>query len=47
MDKQEKKDKPKPLTDKEFAAKYDIGGKVDFKKILNKLHKIPTDKAKK
>ena len=47
MAKEKKPEKPKGLTDKEFVAKYETGGKIDFKKILNKLHKIPSDKAKK
>jgi len=41
------KGKSKGLTDKELAAKYETGKKIDFKKILNKVAKSPADKSKK
>ena len=37
MDENKKLQPEKKLTDKELAAKYDTGKKVDFKKIMNKL----------
>jgi hypothetical protein len=47
MSKEKQPEKPKGLSDKEFAAKYDTGKKIDFAKVLNKLVKTPPVKPKK
>lgn len=44
MAKDKKQQPKKGLTDKELAAKYDTGGKVDFEKAVKKAHSTKTKK---